>query len=273
MKITMLGLQNALTWKNQSLFDNLNLPSGIDKDSVVDNILLEGGDFEVLYADPYFMRAAISTWSSKHYRTFEKWITALNIEYNPLENYDRQENWTDTLDSDTTNNNTTGATDVTANTTGATDARTTSGTNQLNGTVTVDTTTSGTESSNGSTENTVSAFDSNSYQPSDKSDTDLSTTTSTDSDSSTTTAQTTTDNYTDNFTHQGSDDTTFTHTGTNNDVGTRDDTTVHTGRVHGNVGVTTSQQMLQSELDIARFNIVQQITDLFLTEFCIMIYT
>ena len=52
-----------------------------------------------------------------------------------------------------------------------------------------------------------------------------------------------------------------------------DDTTVtHAGRIHGNVGVTTSQQMLQSELDIARFNIVQQITDLFMTEFLIMVY-
>ena len=44
------------------------------------------------------------------------------------------------------------------------------------------------------------------------------------------------------------------------------------GRAHGNIGVTTSQQMLQSELDIARWNIYEQITDLFLSEFCIMVY-
>ena len=225
----MLGLQQALTLKNQTLFDNMNLPAGIDKDTVVDNILLEGSDFEVLYPDPDFMRAAIGTWSNKHYRTFEKWINALNIEYAPLENYDRQEDWTDTLDSDTTNTNvdtTTENTDTTVNTTGE-------------------------QTDSGSVENTVSAFDADTYQPAEKSDTDNTTNTSTDTSS----------------------DVDFTHNSTITDTGTKDDTTVHTGRIHGNVGVTTSQQMLQSELDIARFNIVQQITDLFLTEFCIMIYT
>lgn len=229
MKLTMLGLQQALTIKNQTLFDNMNLPTGIDKDTVVDNILLEGSDFEVVYADPDFMRTAIGTWASKHYRTFEKWINALNIEYAPLENYDRQEDWTDILDSDTTNTNvdtTSENTDTTVNTTGE-------------------------QTDSGSVENTVSAFDADTYQPAEKSDTDNTTNTSTDTTS-------------------GVD---FTHNSTITDTGTKDDTTVHTGRIHGNVGVTTSQQMLQAELDIARFNIVQQITDLFLTEFCIMIYT
>lgn len=207
----------------------MNLPTGIDKDTVVDNILLEGSDFEVVYPDPDFMRAAIGTWSNKHYRTFDKWMNALNIEYAPLENYDRQEDWTDTLDSDTTNTNvdtTSENTDTTVNTTGE-------------------------QTDSGSVENTVSAFDVDTYQPAEKSDTDNTTNTSTDTTS----------------------DVDFTHNSTITDTGTKDDTSVHTGRIHGNVGVTTSQQMLQAELDVARFNIVQQITDLFLTEFCIMIYT
>ena len=57
---------------------------GIEKDNVVDNIILECGEFETLYSDPYFMRSAIGVWSKKHYRTFEKWIAALNLEYNPI---------------------------------------------------------------------------------------------------------------------------------------------------------------------------------------------
>lgn len=215
----------------------MNLPSGIDRDTVIDNILLEGGDFEVLYADPYFMRAAIGTWSSKHYRTFEKWITALNIEYNPLENYDRQENWTDTLDSDTTYESIDNTEDNNTQS------------------VTVSTSSEGSQTDNGSVENTVSAFDSNTYQPSDKSTSDNNTSTSTESSSDT------------------SSTAGLTHNSTITDTGTKDDTSVHSGRVHGNIGITTSQQMLQSELDIARFNIIQQITDLFLTEFCIMVYT
>ena len=46
----------------------------------------------------------------------------------------------------------------------------------------------------------------------------------------------------------------------------------HTGRLYGNIGVTTSQQMLQSELDIAKFNLYDQIADIFCEEFCLMIY-
>ncbi len=46
----------------------------------------------------------------------------------------------------------------------------------------------------------------------------------------------------------------------------------HEARLYGNIGVTTSQQMLQSEIDIARFNLYEQIADLFVQEFCIMIY-
>ena len=168
----------------------------------------------------------------------KEYIYKINMgEYNPLENYDRQENWTDTLDSDTTNNSTDNTTET--NTTA----------------VSSSTSTEGSESDNGSVENTVSAFDSNSYQPSDKSTSDNSTSTSTESSSNTNSSAG------------------LTHNSTVTDTGTKDDTSVHTGRVHGNIGVTTSQQMLQSELDIAKFNIVQQITDLFISEFCIMIYT
>ena len=50
------------------------------------------------------------------------------------------------------------------------------------------------------------------------------------------------------------------------------DTKVFPARLYGNIGVTTSQQMLQSELDVARWNVYEQIADLFVDEFCIMIY-
>mgnify|MGYP002512423417 CR=1 FL=1 len=41
---------------------------------------------------------------------------------------------------------------------------------------------------------------------------------------------------------------------------------------YGNVGVTTSQQMLQAELDVRRFNIYEQIADLFVEHFCLLVY-
>ena len=97
-KITLISFNKYLyEMEGKTLFDDLILPSGIDKDVLTGNILLRGGEFEVLYSDPYFLRDAVSLWGKKWYRTFEKWINALSLEYNPLENYDRKEDYSDTL--------------------------------------------------------------------------------------------------------------------------------------------------------------------------------
>lgn len=60
--------------------------------------------------------------------------------------------------------------------------------------------------------------------------------------------------------------TTMTSTATNNN------TNIRKGRAYGNIGVTTSQQMLQAELDIAKWNLIDKISDIFLQEFTIMVY-
>lgn len=225
----MIGLnQYLLQMKDQTLFDLLELPEGIDKETVVDNILLEGGEFEVLYADPEFMRNAIGMWGRKHYYTFDKWVKAQDLEYNPLENYDRQEDWTDE-----------------GNRGEESSARRDSG-----NTRTFDNQDKRTLDTEVTTENTVSAYDSSSYQPSDKAETANSGTDTVDY------SGTIKDEY-----GEGSSG----HT-------TENKKDVHTGRTHGNIGVTTSQQMLQSEYDIARFNIVEQITDIFILEFTIPVY-
>lgn len=199
-KITLIGFENYLQGYDNSLFNKLVLPEGIDKDTLTNNILLRAGEFEVLYSNPDFLIDAIALWGKKYLRTFEKWLAALNIEYNPLENYDRIEEWNEH------NTNAGNTTDVSSN--------------------------SGTINS----ENKVSAYDSNEYQP-----------------------------------HDNTLSSSANNTNSSTQVSATNDN-VRTGRTHGNIGVTTSQQMLQSELDIAKWNIYEQITDLFITEFCIMVY-
>lgn len=45
------------------------------------------------------------------------------------------------------------------------------------------------------------------------------------------------------------------------------------GRAYGNIGVTTSAQMIQGEIDVRSANVYAQlIADAFRTEFCIMVY-
>ena len=203
-KVTLIGMNTYFQNAGSDLFEFLDLPEGLTKQTLTDNILLEGGEFEVLYSDPVALKSYIGIWAKREQATFQRWVDALAIEYAPLENYDRNENWTDTLDSDGTSR--------------------TTGTN--------DTSTSGTVQTD------VSAYDSSGYQPKEK-----------------ITSSETVDNDT-----------------TENNTSTLDNTGVHAGRIHGNIGVTTSQQMLESELDLGYWNIYSRITDMFLKEFCIMIY-
>ena len=44
------------------------------------------------------------------------------------------------------------------------------------------------------------------------------------------------------------------------------------GRAHGNIGVTTSQQMIQSERDLVIFNFYDVIAESFIENFCLMVY-
>ena len=45
-----------------------------------------------------------------------------------------------------------------------------------------------------------------------------------------------------------------------------------TNRSHGNIGVTTSQQMIEQERQVSEFNIIQYIVEDFKQKFCLMIY-
>lgn len=256
-KITIIGIADYLeNVENDDLFKFMDIPEGIEKTVLTDNIMIRGGDFEVIYPDPYFMQKSIGTWSKKWYRTFEKWIEAITTDYDPIENYNRYEEWTDKLDSTSSENvkdsrKTTRLENKTDNTV-----------SDMTSTVTVGTDQS--EVTDATNETTVSAYDSDGYQPKEKVDTDAKV------DTSTTSSTNSTDNQNINLTEQlsGSDDTDIE----SNTSGKRDDTTTHLGHIHGNIGVTTSQQMIQSSLDLARFNIIEQITDIFLREFIIPIY-
>ena len=239
-KITTVGFYQYMNAYNNDLFGLLNLPPGIDKDTLVNNIMLRGGEFEVVYSNPDFYKSAIGLWSNKHYRTFEKWINALNIDYNPLENYDRMEEWSDSVSR--TNTGTVSDSGIRKNT--GTQSTESSGKDNFKG------------SGNSTSSDEISAYNSNSFQNDKKN-----TTNSSNSSETNTTANNT---RTDNLSESNS------NTRTDNLYEKTDSDRI--GRAHGNIGVTTSQQMLQSELDIAKWNIYEKITDLFLSEFCIMVY-
>lgn len=97
-KMTLIGFYNALE-DSSPLFEDLTLPAGIDKDLFINTLLMDAGEFEVLYDDPDFFKNMITLWGKKWERTFEKWYKAVYFDYDPLYNYDRHEDWTTKTDS------------------------------------------------------------------------------------------------------------------------------------------------------------------------------
>lgn len=95
MKITMQGLQVWLRAENDDLFSKMTLPETIDRETLIDTIFLRCAEFPMIFTNPYFVRDSIGVWSKKNYATFARWQEALTEEYNPLHNYDRNEEWTD----------------------------------------------------------------------------------------------------------------------------------------------------------------------------------
>lgn len=203
-KMTLIGMNIFFINMQDDLFKELSLPEGLTKQTLTDNILLRGGEFEVLYANPSAMQSMIGIWSGKMQGTFDRWVRALAIDYAPLENYDRHESWNDHTEG-------TGSSDSTGSVT-----TTTSDTSEL----------------------TKSAYNESGYSPYEK---------------------------TTNSGTLGSSTTDGTDTEMEND-------SAHIGRIHGNIGVTTSQQMLEAELNLGYWNVYEKITELFLQEFTIPVY-
>lgn len=91
-KWTLVGMYNY----DDTIFNEMVLPAGIDADLFKQSLLMEKGEFEVLYPNPDFMKHAIKVWSSKWFRTFKEWLKGTEAEWNPIYNYDRyEEGWDD----------------------------------------------------------------------------------------------------------------------------------------------------------------------------------
>lgn len=207
-EMTLWGLYNF----DDDIFLSLQIPDNLNREQFIHALLVECMDMEVLYPDPVFMRDAIRSWSLAMLHSWQQLRDALYASYNVIENYDRNEDWTD---KDTRTDNLT---------------QTTNGSTTGGGTVTGSNSTTDTHSAKG--------YNSGAMVAGEKDQID------------TTTSNTTSDSTTNNST--------TTNTGTQGRDYTRK------GRVHGNIGVTTSQQMIQAEIDL---RVANQLTYIIINQF------
>ena len=262
--LTLWGMYQAYP----EILDNIELPEEMNRDTMQDYIFMYAGNNESRYGDPVLLERLVNRWFGAKKHDFEMMWRALTIDYNPIENTDRYEDFwenTDRTEKASENRSEDNTVKRESQSNGKQDFVTegnTTGTGRNNS--------NGTRTPNLTTEQTTSAFDSDSYQPQNKrvdSGTEQ-TEQHEDSTSSANTRQNGNQNSTQNATES--------ETGKNVLEG-KTDNNVHNElrhglHSHGNIGVTTNQEMINEELRLRTYDLYKQIALLFENEFTIPVY-
>lgn len=302
VNLSPLGLYN---W-DSTVFDLMQIPEALDKDTLIKNLLAETAELEVLYPNPVVFKNLVGVWSAKQIDIWNRLYATTQYEYNPIENYDRHETGSDSGTGSTTHSGTDTTTDTTTHggTDGRTEAITTGGKDTLDmsrrdgGTEVVDTEYSNEQGGR----DTVTGEDKKGHwiagfnSQASGSDDGLVKQTRDEDNAETTTEYGKTEEGT------GSTTTTFGKTETNKDEttygktenvnetttygqtinktgtlshGEKIDTTSdgeHTLYAHGNIGTMTTQDMIQQQRRIELFNLYDIIIEDFKMRFCILVY-
>lgn len=219
-KLTILGLYNA----DDSIFEQMVLPEGIDSDQVIDDILMECAELELLYPSWEFMHHAIKRWSQKSQYKWEKLFATEGLEYNPIWNKDG------TIKETETRFGTGTAQSQEESSTKGSDSQTVKGTRDS------------------TDELKVSAFDSSTYNNREQRKVDEDTST------------------------EASSEGTANSSRTGTSVSQNEEGRTYERTEQGNIGVTTTQQMIKEERDVSDFSIYDVIVQDFKERFCVIVY-
>lgn len=182
--LSALGLYR---WSPET-FDGFQVPDGLDRDNVLQTILLETAELEFLYPEPETAAAAIELWTKAELPIWTELQKTKEYEYNPIYNVEAKETEIETRDL------------------------------------------AGGRQGTGAGVNKVSAYNEPSWTDSGRQESE----------------------YEDSY----------------NDGGT-----VTRERIRGgNIGVTMTQQLIQAQRDVVKFNLVEYILQSFKQRFCLLVY-
>lgn len=118
VNLSPLGLYN---W-DSTVFDLMQIPEALNKETLVQNLLAETAELEVLYPNPVVFKNLVGVWSAKQLDIWNRLYATTQYDYNPIENYNRYETGSDSGTGRTTHSGTDSTTETTTH--GGTDGRT-----------------------------------------------------------------------------------------------------------------------------------------------------
>lgn len=231
-----MNLNNLLQYCRNNeidIFSGVIVPAPINVETLKSAIMIRCGLLTPVYDDPFTFIEATTHWFLSKQWTFQHLINIINAEYSPIENVDR-------FDSTTTNHD-------------GSDMKTGGYKNSESGS---DTKTGGyTDTNSGvdTTTNNISAFNADTFQPDNQEQTQHGH------------VVTNSNNETTNYEH--------TLDNTNNETTTYNSNETFTQHLHGNIGVTSNQQLINQELELlSKFDIYKYIAEEFEKDNFIMVY-
>ena len=238
--MTTYGLYNY----DPTLFDKLRVPQGIDKQTVINQIILDTWELELLYPTPNFLKNAIGFWSDTNQDIWQKLWDSEHFDYNPIWNVDGDIYEDGTAFKNRAGNNS--ETGLGSETQTGTDYRNKAGNNAETGSGSE--TETGTDFRNKAGNNTETETD------------DVTNTQSVKGFNSSSWAEH----------EQNVTDDDRSKTGSFSEGETGGDSR-HTRRT-GNIGVTTTQQMIREEREVDQFSTIKFISQSFKKQFCLLVY-
>ena len=227
---------NGFLQYDPTFLDGISIPAGLDRKILTNEIIMKSYDLELVYPSYDFMKTMLERFTAARLWGWQKLYDTTMLKYNPIWNKDGTVTETETRD---LAHSETGSRD---------DTRKDSETSKSSGND------SRTESSESGTTGSTNAFNTGEWTGREKSDTDTSGTSSWEYLNS--------DNRSGTETFKSADQRDGTETGTVSRI--REE--------HGNIGVTSTQQMIREEREIAEFSIYEKIADDIVRAFCILVY-
>ena len=218
--LDLMGLYNY----DPTILDLMQIPSALDRQTLIDNLIMETAEQEILYSNAGFLKQAIGSWSAKNLHKWEELYDTTQYEYNPIWNKDGTIIETETRDL--------AGTDHTTDNTDRVDNLQDKETRDLND----------------KNLHSVYGFNSDSAAPESQ----------------------------DEGEYKGTD--TNDHTGRQDIDRTFDKATTDTGTIkherveQGNIGLTSTQQLIEEQRKVVEFNIMDVIIKDFMQRFCIGVY-